>query len=167
MALNTQNANLVRQKAYNAVYGAGTGTTSNSVSPYHFYAIKMFFLHWAANKGNLDLQFIPYSTAQATTDGGIDLVGAACSLYVWYGTAARTTGTTASFQAIHDAATNGATTTTVWTAKINAVGQSFLISNPNGQALATGCTISAATTVGGATESTAADATNGFVIVGA
>lgn len=165
MALVTQNANLVRQKAYNAVYSP-LGSATVSVSPYHFYAIKAFFLHMTANKGNPDLQFIPYSTAQGTTDGGVDLVGAAANLYVWYGAAARTTGTTASFQAIHDAATNGATTTTVWTAKIAAVGQSFIFVNPNGQPLATGLTISAATAVGGATESAAADATNGFVIVG-
>lgn len=167
MALSTANANIARQKALIAVYGSGTGTTSNSVSPYHYYGLKQFFLHWAANKGNADIQFIPYSTAQAIVNLGTDLVGAACTLYVWYGTAARTTGTTASFQAIHDAGDNSATTTTVDTVKINAVGQQFLVVHPNGVALATGCTISAATAVGGATESAAADATNGFVIVGA
>lgn len=161
MALSTQNANLVRQKAYNAVYSTGN-------SPFHFYAFKAFFLHMAANKGNPDLEFIPYATGDATANGGTDLVGAACTLWAWYGKAARTTGTTASFQAIHDAADNSATTTTVDTVKINATGQSFFIFHPDGkEALATGCTISAATAVGGATESTATDATNGFVIVGA
>lgn len=167
MALSTTNANIARQKAYNAVYATGTGTSTNTVSPYHFYAIKAFFLFWAANKGNLDLQFIPYTAEDATTDGGVDKVGAASTLYVWYGKARRTTGTTASFQAIHDAATNGATTTTVVTALVKATGNQFLVVEPNGIALATGCTISAATAVGGATESTAADASDGFIIVGA
>jgi hypothetical protein len=166
MALVTQSAGLVRQKAYNAVYGAGTGTVTNSVSPYHFYAIKALFLFLAANKGNPDLQFIPYSTAQATVNLGTDLVGAACTLYAWFGKGARTSGTTASFQALHDAASNAATTTTVDTVLVDAVGAQFLIVHPNGKAITTGLTISAATAVGGATESTATDATTGFVIVG-
>lgn len=160
MAFTAQSAGLVRQKAYNAVYGTAT-------SPFHFYAVKMFFLHMAANKGNPDLQFRAYSTAEAIVNNGTDLIGGACTLYAWYGKAARTTGTTDSFQALHDATTNGATTTTVWTAKINLTGQSFFIAEPNGRAIATGLTISAATAVGGATESAAADATTGFVIVGA
>lgn len=159
MALTTQSANLVRQKAYNAVYGTGA-------SPFHFYAIKQLFLHLAANKGNPDLEFKAYGTGDATANGGTDLIGAACTLYAWYGKAARTTGTTASFQAIHDAADNSASTTTVWTAKIDKTGQSFLFVEPNGRALATGCTISAATAVGGATESSATDATAGFILVG-
>lgn len=70
MALATQNANLVRQKAYNAVYGTGTGTATNSVSPHHFYAIKALFLHLAANKRNPDLQFVAYTAEQATANGG-------------------------------------------------------------------------------------------------
>lgn len=167
MPLTTQNANLVRQKAYNAVYGTGTGTSTNSVSPYHFYAIKALFLHFAANKLNPDLQFAAYTAEQATTNLGTSLIGGASTLYAWYGKARRTTGTTASFQAIHDAADNSATTTTVDTVKIAAVGQQFLIVHPNGVALATDAVISAATAVGGATESAAADATDGFIIVGA
>lgn len=165
MAVATQNASLVRQKAYNAVYGAGTST--HAISPFHFYAVKAFFLHMAANKGNPDLQFIPYTITQAVVNLGTDLVGAACTLYAWFGVARRTTGTTVSFQALHDAADNSATTTTVWTAKINATGQSFFTFEPNGRAIATGLTISAATAVGGATESTNTDATDGFVIIGA
>lgn len=167
MALSITNANVARQKAYIAVYGSGTGTATNTVSPYHFYGIKAFFLHWAANKGNADVQFIPYTAEQAIVNNGTDLVGAASTLYVWWAKARRTSGTTASFQAIHDAADNTATTTTVDTAKINATGQQFLFVHPNGIALATGLTISAATAVGGAVESAVADATDGFVIVGA
>lgn len=165
MALTTQNANLVRQKAYNAVYGFGK--TARPVSPYHFYAVKSLFLHFAANKNNPDLQFAAYTAEQAVTNNGTSLVGGACTLYAWYGLARRTTGTTASFQAIHDAADNTATTTTVDTFKINLTGQSFLDVRPDGIVIATDVVISAATTVGGPTESAAADATDGFVIVGA
>lgn len=165
MAVSAESAIKVRQKAYNAVYSP-LGSSTSAISPYHFYALKALFLHLSLNKGNPDLAFKPYSTADCTTNNGTDLTGAACTLYAWYGSAARTSGTTASFGAIHDAADNSATTTTVWTAKINATGQSFLFVEPNGRALATGCTISHATAVGGATESSATDATNGFVIVG-
>ncbi len=167
MALATVNANIARQKAYNAVYGTGTGTTVDSVSQYHFYAVKAFFLHMAINKGNPDLQFCPYTAEQATTNLGTSLVGGACTLYAWYGKARRSSGTTASFQAIHDAADNSATTTTVDTALIKLTGNQFFFVHPNGVALATDAVISAATAVGGATESTAADATDGFIIVGA
>lgn len=167
MALATTNANIARQKALIQVYGTGTGTATNTVSPYHFMAVKQFFLFWAMNKGNADIQFIPYSAEDATVNNGTDKVGAASTLYVWYGKARRTSGTTSSFQAIHDAADNSATTTTVATALVKLTGNQFLLVEPNGIALATGCTISAATAVGGATESSAADATDGFIIVGA
>jgi len=167
MALTTQNANLVRQKAYNAVYGTGTGTSTDSVSPYHFYAVKAFFLHMAANKNNPDLQFAAYTAEQATTNLGTSLIGGACTLYAWYGKARRTSGTTAAFEAIHDAADNSATTTTVDTAKIKATGEQFFIVHPNGAVIATDVVISSATTVGGATESSAANSTDGFIIVGA
>lgn len=162
----TQNANQVRQKAYAAVYG--TSKTGKLVSPYHFYSIKALFLHLAMNKGNPDLQYIPYGTADITTNGGYQPLGAgACTLYAWYGLAQRTTSVTASFQAIHDASDNSATTTTIATQLINLKNQSFMFVWPDGMPIATEVTISAATAVGGATESTASDATAGFLIVSA
>jgi len=169
----TQNANLVRQKAYNAVYGTGLGVgtapfTGNTVSPYHFYAIKQFFIHMAMNKGNPDLQFIPYAAEDSTTNLGYLPLGAgAATLYVWFGKARRTSGTTAAFEAIHDAATNAATTTTIVTQRLNAAGQQFLFVWPDGFPIGTELVVSSADAVGGATESTAANSSDGFVIVGA
>lgn len=165
MAIATANANLARQKAYNAVYGQGT--TTLPVSPFHFYALKALFLHLAANKGNPDLQFIPYSAAQITTNGGYSPDIDAALIYAWYVKGVRTSGTTAAFVALHDATDNSATTTTVLTTKLNATGQSALSVYPDGFRLATELTISSATAVGGATESSAADAAVGFVIVAA
>lgn len=167
MALTTESAGRVRQKAYEAVYGTGTGTSTDTVSPYHFAGIKAFFSHWAANKLNPDLQFIAYTAEQATTNLGTSLVGGACTLYVWFVKGRRTSGTTAAFEALHDAADNSATTTTVNTVKLNLAGQQALIVHPNGFIIATDVVISSATAVGGATESTAANADDGFVIVGA
>jgi hypothetical protein len=169
MALTTQSANLVRQKAYAAVYGAGTGTTTNSISPGHFYEVKAFFLHLAANKGNPDLAFVPYAAEDITTNGGFAPTNAAAAgtLYMWFGKARRTSGTTASFQQIFDGTDNTTSTATIATQLINKTGQQFLFSYPNGFPLATGLVIAADTAVAGATESTAADATDGFVIYGA
>lgn len=158
MALSVQDGVLVWQKVSKALLGA------NPASQAAFRDLRAYM---TTQGGNPQLQFIPYTSAQATTNNGTDLVGAACTLYGWYYKAARTSGTTASFQAIHDAADNTATTTTVVTRKIKATGEQGSHVDPVGHALATGCTISAATAVGGATESAAADATNGFVIVGA
>lgn len=165
MAIALVNANLVRQKAYNAVYGAGTA--ARPVSPYHFYAVKALFLHLACNKNNPDLQFIPYTAAQIVTDGGYSPDVDACRVYAFYGRGQRTTGTTASFVSIHDATDNTATTTTIATTRLNLTGQSFFFVYPDGFPIATELTLSAATTVGGPTESAAADAAAGFVIIGA
>lgn len=170
MALATQNANLVRQKAYNAVYGTGTGTSTDSVSPYHFYAVKAFFLHMAINKGNPDLQFIPYTAEQATTNGGYSPDIDAANVYAWFGKARRTSGTTAAFETLLDGTTSGdsdAVTTQITVQRIRLTGQQFFFVWPNGFAIATDLTIASTTTLGGATESTAANSTDGFVIVGA
>jgi len=158
MALTVQDGVLVWQKVAKALAGANPATQKA------FYDLKTYI---TTQGGNPQLQFIPYTAAQAIVNGGTSLVGGACTLYGWYGKAARTTGTTSAFEALHDAADNSATTTTVDTARIKATGQSFAVIHPTGVAFATDVVISSATAVGGSTESAAADADNGFVIVGA
>lgn len=167
MALTTQSAGLVRQKAYNAVYGTGTGTATNTVSPYHFYAVKALFLHLAANKGNPDLQFAAYSAEQAVTAGGTDLIGGAATLYAWFAKARRTSGTTSSWQELIDAAANSTDASLIAATRFKATGDQFLQVFPNGIAFATAVTIAAVTIASGSVESSAADASDGFIIVGA
>lgn len=163
MALATQNANLVRQKVYSFVYGKGT--TTNPMSPGHFYAVKALFLHLAANKSNPDLQYVPFTASQIVVNGGYTASVTACTLYAFFGRARRTTGTTASFIAMHDAVDNNSAA--ILANHINATGQSFLNLYPDGKPFATDITVSAATTIGGATESSATDAVDGFYVVGA
>lgn len=158
MALSTENANLVWQKVKMALADADPAIQEA------FLDLKVYL---ATQKKNPDLQFIPFSEAQAIVNNGTDLVGAASTLYGVYAKAARTTGTTAAFFAVHDAADNSATTTTALTQRIRLTGQKFCALYPAGFALATGLTVSSATAVGGATESTTPDGVNGFVIVGA
>lgn len=170
MAIATQNANLVRQKAYNAVYGTGTGTTSNSVSPYHFSAVKALFIHLAMNKGNPDLQFIPYTAEQAITNAGYSPDVDACTLYAWFGKARRTSGTTAAFEALLDGTAGSdsdAVTTHIAIHRIRAAGQSFFDVWPDGYAIATDIVVTSNTLVAGVLESTAANSTDGFLIISA
>jgi hypothetical protein len=165
----TQSANLVRQKAYNAVYGTGTGTSTDSVSPYFFYAVKALFLHLAINKGNPDLQFIPYTAAQDITAAGYLPLGAgACTLYAWFTKATRTSLTTKAYDTIRDATDNTTTDATIATQMTNLAGQQAIMVWPNGFPVATELVITSTTAVDGQTETTtAALASNGFVIVGA
>lgn len=159
MALVTENANLVRQKVKIALASAHPAIQEQ---------FKDLLAYLATQGKNPDLQFIPFSEAQSIIDTGTDLVGAACTLYGLYATTAPTrVSTTSAFFAIHDAATNGATTTTIVTARVKALGQVYNVTAPKGIALVTGLTVSSATAVGGATESTTPDGVQGFVIVGA
>jgi len=165
MALTTQSGNLVWQKVKN--YLSNVNASSTGVTPVAqeaFLALKKFM---AQNKRNPDLQFAPFTAEQAVTNGGTSLIGGACTLYGLYYRARRTSGTTAAFLAIHDAADNSASTTTVVTAKIKATLNEGQILSGQGYALATDAVISCATAVGGATESATADAADGFIIVGA
>lgn len=158
MALALENANLVWQKAKAALVDADPSIQNA------FLDLKM---QLATSKGNPNLQFIGFSEAQAIANNGADLVSAACTLYGVYVKGTRVTGTTSAFFAIHAAADNTATTTTIFTSRLKAIGQYFAGLFPKGLASETGLTVSFATAVGGATESTTPDGGNGFVIVGA
>lgn len=173
MALTTESAGRVRQKAVNAVYGTGTGTSSDSVSPYHYYAVKSLFLHLAANKGNPDLQFVPYAAEDAVTStDGITLCTATCTLYAWFGKARRTSGTTAAYEWLYQGNAGGGnsdpTGDEISVQLINLTGQQFLNVHPNGFIVSSaGLSVVSTTAIDGTTESTAANSHDGFVIIGA
>ena len=158
MAVVLQSGNLVWEKVKKATANAGPEVRLA------FKALRDFLV---SQKGNPDLQFVAYSAEQAATDHGTVLIDAACTLYGWYGKARRTSATTVAFQALHAAATNDATTTTVVTALINATGQRFSHITGQGRSIATSLTVASADAVGGSTETTAALASDGFVIIGA
>jgi len=145
-----------------------------------FYALKAFFLHLAANKGNPDLQIVSFSgTDLESACGKTVLVGEACTLYVAWGKKTNTatdaylfimddtvddTGVATDTRAtlpfpIAGNASVGATT------PANNAGESILIF-PDGIPMATGVTVASYTTGVGSTQSTAGDAPNGFLIVG-
>jgi hypothetical protein len=159
MALSVQDPVLVWQKVSKALAGANPATAAA------FRDLKNYI---TTQGGNPQLQFIPYTSTQAIVNLGTDLVGGACTLYGWYAKAQRTSGTTAAFESLHDASDNSATTTTQVTRRINLTGQQFAYTDAVGLACATGLVISSAQAVGGSSETaSAANSTNGFVIVGA
>ncbi len=157
MALSLQDGGLVWQKVAKALAGANPATASA------FRELKTYLM---TQGGNPQLQFIPYTAEQITTNTGFQAADAAGTLYGVYAKGRRTSGTTASFVALHAAADNAATTTTIVTDRFKAVGQSFAAVYPTGLAVETAFTVSAATAVGGATESSAADAADGFILIG-
>lgn len=159
MALTTQNGNLVWQKVKNALSAANANPANQAA----FADLKVYL---AQQKRNPDLQFVPYAAEDIVTNGGFAACTGACTLYGIWAKGRRTSGTTSSFFAAHAAADNNATTTTVLTKRFKVTGQEFAYVDGNGLAVETALTLSAATAVGGATESSAADACDGFVIIG-
>lgn len=166
MALTTQSAGLVRQKAYNAVYGNGTTTLPNS--PFNFYAVKALFLHLAANKANPDLFYKNIDGALNSSDGGNTvsqvLVDAACTLYAVF---LRKRGSTETVFKASNNATTAATDGTQDLAFALTVAGTELIVYPDGRALSTGLTVTEDTTRTGSTLTLLANRIDGFVIVGA
>ena len=158
MALTVQDGTLVWQKVKNALVGANPAAQN---------AFRDLRVYLATQGGNPQLQFIPYAAEDIVTNTGMQAVTEACTLYGVYAKGRRTSGTTSSFFAVHAAADNAATTTTILTERFKAVSQAFSAVFPTGIAVETALTLSAATAVGGATESSAADAADGFILVGA
>lgn len=158
MALTLQDANLVWQKVKIATLNA------NPASQEAFADLKKYL---AQQKKNPQLQFVPFSAEQIIANGGHSADVDAHTLYGLYLKGRRTTGTTSSFVDYHAATSNAATTTTVAGARFKAVGQEYALIFPSGLAVETEGTIAAATAVGGSTESAAADAADGFAIIGA
>jgi len=158
MAVVLESGNLVWQKVKIALTDAGPEAQSV------FKGLREWLV---SQKGNPDLQFIPFSAEQAVTAAGVDLTAAACKLYGLYAKGRRTTGTTASFLDLHAAATDAATTTTVWSNRFKATGQRVAQVSGSGIAIETGLLVHGATAVGGTVDSSAADSADGFVVIGA
>lgn len=158
MAIALENSNKVWQKVKIALASA---------TPAEQEVFAQLKAYLATQKKNVDLQFIPFSAENIIANLGYCPDVDACTIYGFYAKGRRTTGTTASFVSVNDATDNSATTTTLYSKRFKVTGESVAIVDPRGQVVATDITVSAATTVGGATESVAADAADGFLIIGA
>jgi hypothetical protein len=169
MALATVNANLVRRAVFNYLTSMATGTSAGAGDPSAVYAAKSFFLNLAANKGNPDLQFVTFNATDAVAGDGQDLgIDAACKLYLAF--VKKTATAVDSWFRILDDADNDSEVVgdVVVEIKLNAASDQALLWFPNGIDFADGVVVTFTTTPGDtATQSSAADAGNGFLVLGA
>ncbi len=158
MAIALQDGLYVWLKVAKALAGA------NPANAAAFRELKTYI---ATQGGNPQLQFVPFTAEQITTNHGYSPDVDANTLYGVYLKGRRTSGTTSSFVTVHAATTGDASTTSVVTFRFKAVGQSYALVAPTGIAIETELAIEADTAVAGGTESTTADAADGFVVIGA
>ncbi len=157
--LATQNANLVRQKLYNA---SSSLAGSNTRSPEVFYILKAIFLHLAANKGNPDLQL-----KYLTSGDNATLVNGACTLWAVF--AKKGIVATAAYLKISNHATVVQADSYV-ILRSAVAGEEFVLAYPNGLAFATGIAAGSYTAYNGSDTTTSSTATHhfsGYLIVGA
>lgn len=162
-AFSFSSATLARQKAYAGVATQEVGTSTPS-SAGVFYALKALFSHLAANKGNPDLQWLPFSEADADVAGGTVLGTGACHLYAVY--IKKVNEGTANTFFIYDDATDD---TTAGDAKVgldlaNAGDVAFAM-YPNGLAFADGIVVTQYSDGIGATDGSSGG--NGWILIGA
>lgn len=161
MAVTLESANLVRQKAYAAL----SGTNNPSSKHQMWWTLLREFFNQHVNTGNADLEFVPFGTADIIANTGYTPLAAAAAVYVVYIRNPGDGDGTDSYVSLHDATDNASAT--VVTLRIEDDDDEVMAVKPDGWAFATDVTISGATTAGGATESAAANAADGFLIVGA
>jgi hypothetical protein len=155
MALSLESAGKVRQK-----------TRALTLDPSVFLALKGFFHYWATSKGNPDLQLIPISDTNITGTDGVVAADVPAVVYVAYIKKGATA--TDSYFKLYDDITDDATTTDVrLSVGLLEANEEHLAIFPKGLTMATGIVATAHTNSGGATDSTAGDAGNGFLIIGA
>lgn len=161
MALSLQNANLVRQKVYNAL--AGTNDPPGKQRLWWAAAREFFNQHVSA--GNADLQFVAFSEADADDADGTGIVDAACEVFLFYVKKAGSV-TTANTVKLYDNATVDTTTTDQRLSIIlDDDSQEAMQIYPTGFSMATGVTVTQHTTIEGATDGS--DGGSGFIVIGA
>lgn len=161
MALTLEDGQNVWRKVA-AFLTSHDGGTANPATAGAVSALREYLL---TNRGNPTLQFVPFSAADIVTNLGYSPLDVPCKLYALY---AKNTGDgdgTDSYITLHNAANNASVP--FITGLIQDDNDTFVYIDPNGADFTTDITISAATASGGATESAAANACDGFVIVGA
>lgn len=155
MALSLESAGRVRQK-----------TRALTLDPSVFLALKGFFAYWASNKQNADLQLIPIADADVTSSAGVVLADAPATVYVAY-IKKGSTATDSYFKLFDDITDDTTTTDQRLSVGLLEASEEHLAIFPKGLTMATGIVGTSHTQAEGATDSTAGDSGNGFLIVGA
>ncbi len=116
-------------------------------------------------RGIENLQFMPFSAADIVTNLGYSPLDVPAKVYGFYVKNPGTSTGTDSYITLHNAANNASVP--FITGLIQLVDDEFSYINSRGIDFTTDVTVSGATASGGATESAAVDAGDGFLIVGA
>src|SRR3990167_9845418 len=148
MALSLQSASLVRQKVYNALQGTNDPSSKQRL---WWTAAREFFLQHAA-AGNADLQFIPYSEADADDDDGTALADAACEVYLFYVKKAGTATTANTVKLFDNATVDTTSTDQTLSIPLDDDSQEAMQFYPTGFSHAVGVTVTQHTTIEGSTD---------------
>ncbi len=159
MALSLQDQNLVWQKVKQALTGA------SPVAQEAFLKLKVYL---ATQGGNPQLQYIPFGSADIVVNTGYSPIGGVTStVFALYAKNDGTGDGTDAFVRLYNDTTNTDITKVFVSGVIQDDNDAFLAIKHNGWTFGTDLTISADTGAGTGTESAAANAAYGFVIVGA
>ena len=161
MALSLESPSLVRQK----VYAALSGTNNPSAKQQLWWATAREFFNQWVSQGNANLQFVPFSEAEADDDDGTGIVDAACKIYLMYVNKAGSSATENTVKLFESATVDTGATAQTLSIILNAAGQEALLVYPTGFAQATGVTVTQHTTIEGSTDGS--DGADGFIVIGA
>ena len=161
MALSLESANLVRQKVYAALQGTDNPTAKQRL---WWVTAREFFNQWVA-QGNADMQFVPFSEADADDDDGTGLLDAGCKIYMFYVNKRGTSATENTVKLFESATVDTGSTAQTLSIILNAAAQEAMLVYPTGFAQATGVTVTQHTTIEGSTDGS--DGGDGFIVVGA
>jgi hypothetical protein len=160
MALTLENSSKVWLKV-DAYFSSHDGGSASPIHTAAFTGLKNNLL----TRGLTQLQFVPFSQADIVTNLGYSPLDVPAKVYGVYAKNPGNSGGTDSYITLHNAANNASVP--FITGLIQVADDEFSYVNGRGIDFTTDVTVSGATTSGGATESTAADSADGFVIVGA
>ena len=155
MAITLESAGVVRQK-----------TRAYTRNPLVFYALKSFFLQHSQRRNNADLQLVEIDDADITGTDGIPLADAAAVVYVLW-IKKRATATDAYFKLFDNATVDTTATDGRVVVPLLEASEDQIVLFPQGLTMASGVVGTSHTTYAGTTDSTAGDAGDGFVIIGA
>lgn len=154
MALSLESAGKVRQK-----------TREHVRNPAVLYALKAFFLYHS-QKGNADLELVYLDDADLTGTNGVVSADAACTLYFVF-LRKRGTATDAYLKFYNDATDDTTAGNERITIALLEASEDNIVMFPQGLDMSTGIVATSHTTSNGTTDSTAGDAGDGFLIIGA
>ncbi len=160
MALTLENSSRVWLKV-DAYFSAHDG---GSVNPTHVAAFAGLRVN-LIQRGIVNLQFLPFQASDIVTNLGYSPLDVPAKVYGFYVKNPGNSTGTDSYITLHNAANNASVPFV--TGLIQVADDEFSYLNARGIDFTTDVTVSGATASGGATESAAADAGDGFLIVGA